>query len=107
MSVGDVRAFGGPGLLHDLGKVRVPLEILTKPGKLTPEERVVMPTHPAEGARIILAAEEQLDLAAVVAFEHHILLNGGGYPDLHYLRDCHRAYQLVHVTAVSDALRTK
>jgi len=107
MSGGDVRAFGVAGLLHDLGKVRVPLEILTKPGKLTPEERAVMQTHPAEGARIILAAEEQLDLAAVVAYEHHILLNGGGYPGLHYRRDCHRASKLVHVTDVYDALRTK
>ena len=85
----------------------MPLEILTKPGKLTPEERAVMQTHPAEGARIILAAEEQLDLAAVVAYEHHILLNGGGYPGLHYRRDCHRASKLVHVTDVYDALRTK
>ena len=107
MSGGDVRAFGVAGLLHDLGKVRVPLEILTKPGKLTPEERTVMQTHPAEGARIILASEEQLDLAAVVAYEHHILLNGGGYPTVHYPRHCHRASKLVHVTDVYDALRTK
>jgi len=104
---GDVRAFGVAGLLHDLGKVRVPLEILTKPGKLTPEERTVMQTHPAEGARIILASEEQLEIAAVVAYEHHILLNGGGYPALHFRRNCHRASKLVHVCDVYDALRTK
>jgi len=107
MSGGDVRAFGVAGLLHDLGKVRVPLEILLKPGKLTPEERTLMQTHPAEGARIILASEEQLELAAVVAYEHHILLNGGGYPALHYRRNCHRASKLVHVCDVYDALRTK
>jgi len=107
MGGGDVRAFGVAGLLHDLGKVRVPLEILTKPGKLTPEERTLMQTHPAEGARIILASEEQLELAAVVAYEHHILLNGGGYPALHYRRNCHRASKLVHVCDVYDALRTR
>jgi len=107
MSGGDVRAFGVAGLLHDLGKVRVPLEILLKPGKLTPEERTLMQTHPAEGARIILASEEQLELAAVVAYEHHILLNGGGYPALHYRRNCHRASKLVHVCDVYEALRTK
>ena len=66
-----------------------------------------MQTHPAEGARIILASEEQLELAAVVAYEHHILLNGGGYPALHYRRNCHRASKLVHVCDVYDALRTK
>jgi len=106
MSPDDVRSFGVAGLLHDLGKVRVSKEILTKPGKLTPEERAEMNTHPAEGARLILAAEEDLDLAAVVAYEHHIMLNGAGYPRLAFPRDCHRASKLVHVCDVYDALRT-
>jgi putative nucleotidyltransferase with HDIG domain len=103
----DVRAFGVSGLLHDLGKTRIPLEILTKPGKLTPEERETMNRHPAEGARIILASEENLDVAAVVAYEHHIMLNGEGYPRLQYRRACHRASDLIHVCDVYDALRTK
>lgn len=106
MGAKDVRAFGVAGLLHDLGKTRIPLEILTKPGKLTPDEREVMNAHPAQGARIILEAEEKLDLAAVVAYEHHIMLNGGGYPRPHYGRACHRASNLVHVCDVYDALRT-
>ena len=106
MGAKDVRAFGVAGLLHDLGKTRIPLEILTKPGKLTPDEREVMNAHPAQGARIILEAEEKLDLAAVVAYEHHIMLNGGGYPRPHYGRPCHRASNLVHVCDVYDALRT-
>ena len=75
-----VRAFGLAGLLHDLGKVRIPREILNKPGKLTPEERAVVEAHPAEGARMILEGSEPLDLAAVVAYEHHLYLDGGGYP---------------------------
>jgi putative nucleotidyltransferase with HDIG domain len=103
----DVRAFGIAGLLHDVGKTRIPLEILIKPGKLTPDEREIMTGHPADGARIILESEEQLDVAAVVAYEHHIMLNGGGYPRLQYQRPCHRASNLVHVCDVYDALRTK
>ena len=103
----DVRAYGVAGLLHDLGKVRIPREILVKPGRLTPEERAVMNRHPADGARIIFASDKQLDLAAVVAYEHHIMLNGGGYPALHFGRDCHQASRLVHVCDVYDALRTK
>jgi putative nucleotidyltransferase with HDIG domain len=103
----DVRAYGVAGLLHDLGKVRIPREILVKPGRLTPDERAIMNRHPADGARIIFASDKQLDLAAVVAYEHHIMLNGGGYPCLHYGRDCHRASRLVHVCDVYDALRTK
>jgi putative nucleotidyltransferase with HDIG domain len=102
----DVRAFGVAGLLHDIGKVRVPTEILNKPGRLTPEEREIMNTHPVEGAKIIMTSEEDLDLAAVVAYEHHIMQNGGGYPRLDYPRECHQASKLVHVCDVYDALRT-
>jgi putative nucleotidyltransferase with HDIG domain len=102
----DVRAFGVAGLMHDLGKVRIPLEILNKRGKLTDEEREVMKNHTIEGARIIISSEPDLDLAAVVAYEHHIMLNGGGYPSLKFERDCHRASKLVHVCDVYDALRT-
>ena len=102
----DVRAFGIAGLLHDLGKIRIPLEVLTKPGKFTEEERAVMNRHPADGARIILTAKEALDLAAVVAYEHHIMLDGSGYPTMRFRRDCHYASKLVHVADVYDALRT-
>jgi len=107
MAPADVRAFGVAGLLHDLGKVRIPIEILTKPGKLTPDERVLMNRHPVEGARLILESEEDLDLAAVVAYEHHIMLNGMGYPQVRYRRSCHEASNLVHVCDVYDALRTR
>jgi putative nucleotidyltransferase with HDIG domain len=100
-----VRGFGVAGLLHDLGKVRIPLEILNKPGKLSDEERKVMQAHPVEGARIILAGDRELDLAAAVAYEHHMMLNGGGYPTCRG-RGCHQASHLVHVCDVYDALRT-
>ena len=102
----DVRTFGVAGLLHDIGKVKIPLEVLTKPGRFTDEERALMNEHPAEGARIILQSEEALDLPAVVAYEHHIMLNGEGYPKMRFRRDCHRASKLVHVCDVYDALRT-
>ncbi len=102
----EVRSFGIAGLLHDLGKVKVPEEILNKPGKLTDDERAVMNSHTTEGARLILEAEERLDLAAVVAYEHHIRIDGGGYPSLAYPRPCHEASNLVHVCDVFDALRT-
>jgi putative nucleotidyltransferase with HDIG domain len=102
----DVRTFGVAGLLHDLGKVKIPMEILNKPGKLTDEERSVMQNHTTEGARIIITSDRDLDMAAAVAYEHHIMINGGGYPKRHYERDCHKASNLVHVCDVYDALRT-
>jgi putative two-component system response regulator len=63
--------------------------------------------HPAAGARLLLDTEEELDLAIVVAYEHHIMINGRGYPALAYARACHHASRLVHVCDVYDALRTK
>jgi len=106
LSAADVRTFGVAGLLHDLGKVRIPKDILVKPGKLTEAEREVMQRHPVDGARLIVASDKNLDLAAVVAYEHHIMLDGGGYPKPHYGRGCHHASELVHVCDVYDALRT-
>lgn len=102
----DVRTFGIAGLLHDLGKVKIPMEILNKPGKLTDDERSVMQNHTIEGAKLIITSDRELDMAAAVAYEHHIMLNGGGYPKRHYQRDCHKASNLVHVCDVYDALRT-
>jgi putative nucleotidyltransferase with HDIG domain len=107
MAPAATRGFGLAGLLHDLGKVRIPKEILSKPGKLTPEERAVVEAHPADGARMILEGNEPLDLAAVVAYEHHRCHDGGGYPHAHYQRECHQASRLVHVCDVYDALRTR
>jgi putative nucleotidyltransferase with HDIG domain len=103
----EVRAFGISGLLHDVGKTRVPEEILNKAGKLTDEERLIINSHTVEGARLIMETDQQLDLAAVVAYEHHIRIDGGGYPALAYPRPCHQCSNLVHVCDVYDALRTK
>lgn len=103
----QVRAVGVAGLLHDLGKVRIPREVLLKPGRLTDAERAEIQRHPVEGARIILAGHQPLDLAAVVAYEHHIMLDGSGYPCRHYGRETHYGSRLVHVCDVYDALRTR
>jgi putative nucleotidyltransferase with HDIG domain len=102
----QVRAIGVAGLLHDIGKIRIPIELLTKPGKLNDDERRIMNQHPVDAAKMILESEEELELAAVVAYEHHIMLNGGGYPTVHYPRECTLASRLVHVCDVFDALST-
>jgi putative nucleotidyltransferase with HDIG domain len=106
LSTRDVREFGVAGLLHDLGKVRVPKEILIKPGALTAQEVAALRRHPVDGARMILAREQKLDLAATVAYEHHIMINGQGYPRFRYQRETHFASRLVHLCDVFDALCT-
>lgn len=106
MAPREVRAFGVAGLLHDLGKVKIPKDILHKPGALSPAERAVMNSHTVEGARLIIESGQNLDVAAVVAYEHHLRIDGGGYPSMMYARPSHPAGALVHVCDVFDALHT-
>ena len=103
----DTRAIGVAGLLRDVGMTKVPKEIVSKAGPPTDDEWDVIRRHPVEGARIILMSEPQLDVAAVVAYEHHMLPGGQGYPQVHFERDCHYASKLVQVCDCYDALRTR
>jgi putative nucleotidyltransferase with HDIG domain len=75
-----LREFGLSALMHDIGKVRTPHEILNKPDRLTDEEFVIMRRHPVEGAEILRRTPEMPILAPVVAFEHHLRIDGSGYP---------------------------
>jgi putative nucleotidyltransferase with HDIG domain len=68
-------------LLHDVGKAKIPLSILNKPGRLTVEETLVMRTHPVIGAEL-LARQGGFDAAMLaVVRHHHEMLDGSGYPD--------------------------
>jgi HD-GYP domain-containing protein (c-di-GMP phosphodiesterase class II) len=71
---------GTSALLHDLGKVFVPMEILRTPKKLSPEEWALMEKHPVDGARLLARQAGLPALAPVVAYEHHLKYNLSGYP---------------------------
>ena len=75
----DLLALERAGYLHDIGKIGVPAEVLNKPGKLTPEERLLMQEHPLIGARI---CERLTTLERVVPVirHHHERWDGSGYP---------------------------
>jgi putative nucleotidyltransferase with HDIG domain len=102
-----VRGIGAAGLLHDVGKVTVPSEILNKPGRLTPEEREIIEQHPVEGCRILLGSGDEMALPAAVAYEHHMVAEGRGYPRRLYPRPTLLASRLVQVCDFYDALRTR
>lgn len=93
-------------LLHDVGKVFVPLGILRKPGALDAAEFAAMKRHPVDGA-IVLARETRLPPAsAVVAFEHHMHLDRSGYPEVRGPRRLHLYSLMANITDVYDALTT-
>jgi putative nucleotidyltransferase with HDIG domain/PAS domain S-box-containing protein len=65
--------------LHDLGKLRIPAEILTRPGQLLPEERELLKIHPSVGAELIKGIDFGNPVAEMIA-EHHERIDGSGYP---------------------------
>ena len=67
-------------LLHDIGKIGIPLEILNKPGKLSEQEWVVMRTHAEKGSQIAKSSEELRPLAPLI-LSHHEQWDGTGYPE--------------------------
>lgn len=80
LPVEELNHVGLCGMMHDMGKMQVPLEVLNKPGRLTPEELAVMQTHAAKGWKILLATHGMYPGAVDVAFTHHERLDGKGYP---------------------------
>ncbi len=103
----DVHAMGLAGLLYDLGMARLPRDLVNKEGALTDEERRQVQQHPEIGARLILRSDRHLDLAAAVAYEHHIRPDGTGYPETRPGWQPHFASKVIRLCDVYDALRTE
>jgi putative two-component system response regulator len=76
----QIQGIGMAGLIHDLGKIAVPAEILTKPGKLSEIEFALIKLHPQAGYDIIKEIEFPWPIARIVV-EHHERINGSGYPN--------------------------
>jgi putative nucleotidyltransferase with HDIG domain len=102
-----LREFGIAALMHDIGKVRVPLEILQKPGRLTDSELVVMRRHPVDGAEILRRTPDIPQLVPLVAFEHHLRLDGTGYPFGITRPSLNLATVLTSIADVYDAMRSQ
>ena len=101
-----LREFGFAALMHDIGKVHTPLEILNKPDRLTPEEFAIMKRHVVDGAHILRRTPEMPALAPVVAFEHHLRQDLSGYPEDVGHRELNLCTQIVSIADVYDALRS-
>lgn len=95
---------GMGALMHDVGKIIVPLEILNKPGPLTPEEYKVIQRHAEFGYEILQKQPEISKLSAKVAFEHHEKVDGSGYPQGLKGDEIHLYSRIVGIVDVYDAL---
>jgi putative nucleotidyltransferase with HDIG domain len=102
-----LREFGLSALMHDIGKVRTPKEILNKPDKLTDAEFDVMRRHVVDGAEILRRTPEMPILAPVVAFEHHLRNDGTGYPFGVKRANLNLGTMICGIADVYDAMRSQ
>ncbi len=80
LSDDEVRVAGLSGLLHDMGKARIPLAILNKNGRLTDDEFRIMKMHPVWGHEMLVAAGSAPSMVLDVCLHHHEKIDGAGYP---------------------------
>ena len=102
-----LREFGLSALMHDIGKVRTPTEVLNKPDKLTDDEFTIMKKHTVDGAEILRRTPEMPALAPVVAFEHHLRVDGTGYPHGVKRNGLNLGTMLCGIADVYDAMRSQ
>lgn len=93
-------------LLHDIGKLAIPLGILNKPGGLTPEEWALMKTHPQAGVDL-LASSQWSPLVKAVVLRHHERWNGSGYPNGKVGTEIHQMARIAAVADVYDAITSE
>ena len=102
-----LHAFGMAALLHDIGKLMVPLEVLNKPGKLDGAQWTVMQSHAEEGAWYLSRIEGAAPLSVVVAYEHHMRFDGRpNYPVTRIARTPNLATRMTSIADSYDAIST-
>lgn len=102
-----LREFGLSALMHDIGKVKTPSDILNKPEKLSDREFEILRRHTVDGAEILRRTPEMPTLAPVVAFEHHLRADGTGYPAGVARHRLNLGTTLCGIADVYDAMRSQ
>jgi HD-GYP domain-containing protein (c-di-GMP phosphodiesterase class II) len=98
----DIKKLATGALLHDIGKITLPPEIINKPGKLTSEEYGIVKTHPMKGYEMM--AQKTSLVSAHVALQHHERLDGTGYPRNMTADNIHEFGKVAAIADVYDAL---
>ena len=100
----QLKELGIGALMHDIGKTKIPLDLLNKPTRLTKKEFQLMQQHSEQGFEILRNYPEISILSTHVAYQHHERINGSGYPRGLSGNDIHEYSRIVAVTDVYDAL---
>lgn len=103
----QLKDIGVSAMLHDIGKLFVPEEIITKKGQLTDQEFALIKEHPVKGARYLMDAAGVPRMAPIAAFEHHTRFDLGGYPRLTPDWRLGLCSQLTMISDFFDATRTR
>jgi HD-GYP domain-containing protein (c-di-GMP phosphodiesterase class II) len=98
---------GLSAMLHDVGKLFIPEEVLNKPGELDEKEWTLMRTHPVRGAEYLLDSPGVPRMAVLNAYEHHLRFDLQGYPLVKNEWQQNLCSQLTSISDVYDSLRTK
>lgn len=106
-SVDDLRNIALGAILHDIGKLKVPLSILDKPGRLTPKEFAVVQKHPRIGYNMIADAGPVSSAVKQIVLQHHENFDGSGYPMCLDRYHGYRHARLVHICDVYEAMCAK
>ena len=102
--VDTIREIGVGALLHDVGKLQVPEQILNKPGRLTEEEFAVMRRHVVFSRELLAATPGVPPMALALAAEHHERIDGSGYPNGLRADEISRYGQMAAIVDVYDAV---
>jgi len=107
LSRDSLEMIGICGLFHDLGKIEIPLDIINKPGKLTPDELEAIQKHVLNSVRLILKLKAPRDLKSkiiIAPFEHHLKYDLSGYPRTNPKKPLSLYGRIISIADVYDAL---
>ncbi len=99
MAPADIERLYSAAIFHDIGKARIPLAVLDKPGRLDDEERALIETHPAAGYEVLKRAAGVSPEILDAVRHHHEYLDGSGYPDAHCAESI---CDVVRILTISD-----
>lgn len=104
LGVTELQNLGLAGLLHDVGKMKVPEEVLNKPGKLTDEEFAIMKQHPVYSYEVMKNDKKIAPEVIKAALQHHEKSDGTGYPDGLMEKDISKYAKIIAICDVYDAI---